>query len=637
MSNRYIIPYGLAESAIDQALEDRRCDLLSRISKADYDDKLTSNDFVSKLREAYNETINEQWRRRRGAFADPLVALPEDIWQMIMSDVITDGEPYDSLLDLLNVSQVWMIRLMSYPTLWRMITIDCYEEDLLAKMALFLQLSQRSSIILQLADNNPWFIPQGVYDLLAQHRERINAIVVHPSIHSSAQKVRPLIDQLGGLLYLERIGAVISIEELSKIHSSTPALREVDRIVLSSSGTATDIGPLSHMGMALSISIPRLQSLNYQVNRLSFKKLRYLDLSGPSSICQDFINRLDSPLTSISAINWPLMDIETFMRSLGRFTTLQSLRSVIVLEEVISEQSAQSTDPLPILSVKSFHIELLYPFEKLTASGRGFSEIGKDRIGADMRMVSRIVGNSMIHIESLVLRGCTITEDIASMLQSLLRLRRLAISVRKHPHDEISPIHLAKLENLEWEYSLRHTYKQHPLRTDSLISYEFSLTGHNSLIPEVLFLPRECSHTLVRLRIRSSQPICFSLLDLPELRELEFGPGTSSWWASDIIEQLIVLPSTCPHLWKIALNSMYRDWDILLLALGRRNFLKDRTVSPLREIYVNRPVPFKLLYMIVQLLGGKFASYAIEEFAADRFHHNSPISNRYIFSVFMPP
>ncbi|KAG8797342.1 hypothetical protein FRC17_007759, partial [Serendipita sp. 399] len=73
----------------------------------------------------------------------------------------------------------------------------------------------------------------------------------------------------------------------------------------------------------------------------------------------------------------------------------------------------------------------------------------------------------------------------------------------------------------------------------------------------------------------------------------------------------------------------YRDWDMLLLALERRNFHEDHTVSPIREIHVEKSLPYKLLYLIVRLLGGRFTPYTIDEFAADRFCH-TPDSNRCI-------
>ncbi|KAG8807474.1 hypothetical protein FRC17_004446, partial [Serendipita sp. 399] len=174
--NRYITPYCCSKSAIDQALEDKRRNLLSRISQTDNDDETTSEDLVSELKTSYNETISEQWRRRRGAFADPLVALPEDVWQIIISDVVADRLSYGPLIDLLNVSQAWMMKLMSYPAVWTMITISLHEEDLLAKISMSLHLSQQSPMTLKVEGIDPGSTLQDVWNLLAQHRDRFNVI-----------------------------------------------------------------------------------------------------------------------------------------------------------------------------------------------------------------------------------------------------------------------------------------------------------------------------------------------------------------------------------------------------------------------------------------------------------------------------
>ncbi|KAG8864134.1 hypothetical protein FRC20_010386 [Serendipita sp. 405] len=231
MANPYIIPYRNGQSVLDRRLEDRRGELLSQITDADSDNASIDSSLSKRLKGLYNEVVSEQWRCRRGSFPDPFVAFPEDVWQLIFLEYNISW-PYYSLLDLLGVSKLWMNKLICCPILWTTITIDLDEEDLLAKVAIFLQFSQRSKISLQfLAPIRT--TPPEVYSILTPHRERIAGLWFHIPTVNRVRKALQVIQRLGDLPSLEWIGSAgsgFTKEDVHQILRYAPCLRRISNL-----------------------------------------------------------------------------------------------------------------------------------------------------------------------------------------------------------------------------------------------------------------------------------------------------------------------------------------------------------------------------------------------------------------------
>ncbi|KAG8792804.1 hypothetical protein FRC17_008524, partial [Serendipita sp. 399] len=279
MSNPYISPYKTGQSAQDKQLEARRCDLLELINnKFDASGKFGNILSIDELKTAYNETISEQWKRQRGSFSDPLLAFPEDIWRPILEDVANSSlskSYYSSLLGLLHVSQLWMTKMVSCPSLWRTIAILPREEDLLAKMACFLRLSQDLNITLQVLDDALNSFPQPGFDLLAHHRHRITTLFMEGNDHEKVTLC--LIDRLGGLPSLEMIhGGPFNENKAKQLLSLVPTLREVNELEVSSPEGLTDFFvPLLNC-VSLGIDLYDSQVLEENDNRLHFSRLQNL-------------------------------------------------------------------------------------------------------------------------------------------------------------------------------------------------------------------------------------------------------------------------------------------------------------------------------------------------------------------------
>ncbi|KAG8807473.1 hypothetical protein FRC17_004445 [Serendipita sp. 399] len=622
MSNPYITPYSRGETAIDRELEDRRCALLSRISSHASRDNPTGPDSILELKRAYNRIIREQWMHKRGAFADPLIAFPEEIWQTIILEATADRVSYDPLLDLLNVSQTWMTKMMSSPALWTTIILHSREEDLLAKIAVFIDLSQQSWITLQIYDFNPSSISQDAYDLVAKAKDRITVISMpyNVPVNRNNWKEYP-ISRLGQGHFpvLEKISFTpngINIVDVDFIYSHVPTLKEITQIRLYDLETLSQPSLLLQNARDLSLAIPQAhqqQTLARRNLRLNFVNLRSLHLEGDPLNSQDIISRLESPLVSLSIESrWHINNLGVLISLLGRFSSLQALTLYLRYSKHIIEQEVQPQDSLPRLSVTSLVINFL------------FSRV---EVNSDATL-ARVVGVSMPKLESLELVGGRMTKDVALLLKSLSLLQSLTIICHlRSSSTDLPPIHLNKLKNLIWNGGPSYASRDHPLTTPLLTSYHFQSESYGEFlrIPalEKCVLPQMCIHSLVKLSFDLTRPVSLFLLDLPMLRELGFLSNTPTAWASDIIEQLIIIPEACPYLYKVVLNHTYNDWDILLLALERRNFLHDSMISPIREIHLTRPIPYKLIYLMTRLLAGKFASYVtIEELAATRFRHS---------------
>ncbi|KAG8766061.1 hypothetical protein FRC15_006625, partial [Serendipita sp. 397] len=313
----------------------------------------------------------------------------------------------------------------------------------------------------------------------------------------------------------------------------------------------------------------------------NYEKLRELKLNGDYLYLLNILRRLNCPLVKLS-MEMPPKGVRAFIGSISHFSRLESLEVVIWPQLRLHGTETLPDIPPPILPIKSLFLAEVFRFTEADYVPYEYPEFDVD--------VMSIVERSMPHIEILDLWEVQISSGLISLLQSLYRLQSLTIKARISllSTKEYSPIHLPRLEYLIWDFNAANILRSRPLiacsvRTCILMSGRYDTPVEPRVI-SVALLPQECSNSLVLLSIGTRKPFHFLLKDLSALRELEFGDDIHNCWIGDILEQLIIFPSTCPALQKLTFQRRFKEWDILFLALERRNFLKDHSVSPIREI-----------------------------------------------------
>ncbi|KAG8822874.1 hypothetical protein FRC19_005094 [Serendipita sp. 401] len=607
MNSLHTTPDTSGHMALDKQHEDRRCNLLAQIDSAN--SGIGSIDTVSttNLKILYNQTIDEKWIRRRGLLPDPLVALPEDIWPSIIAqavDYTNRDESRDSLLHLICVSRLWMIKLVSCPALWTTITINPWEEDLLAKVAVFLSLSKQSNLKIEFTSTGQGQFPNEVYDMLAPYTSRVEELSFSFLTAKPIEQMVRVVQSLGylpGLKWIRNSPNEFTVDSLNRILQYVPNLRGVKSVYLHAEDLIDPRSVLANTPSFTLYSGQKLPDIRY-----NYEKLRELKLNGDYLYLLNILRRLNCPLVRLS-MEMPSEGVRALIGSISRFSRLESLEICIWPRLQLQGAETLPDIPLPILPIRSLLLTDSISVNEAHYVPRKYPEFDVD--------VTSIVERSMPYIETLTLWGVQISSGLISLLQSLYRLQKLSI----HAHmnllstTEYSPLHLPQLEYLIWDFNAANILRSRPLiacsvRTCILMPGYYD-TPLEPRVTSAALLPQGCCNSLVMLSIETLQPFHFLFKDLSALRELEFGVDTHNCWVGDILEQLIIFPSTCPTLQKLTFQRFCREWDILFLALERRNFLRDCTVSLIREIEMPTTPPYSFLYPLTQLLGGKFPEY----------------------------
>ncbi|KAG8779227.1 hypothetical protein FRC16_003489, partial [Serendipita sp. 398] len=542
MNNLHTTPDTSGHLALDKQLEDRRCDLLAQIDSAN--SGIGSIDTVSttNLKILYNQTIDEKWFHRRGLLPDPLVALPEDIWPSIIAQAVgyTDRDRFGvSLLHLIHVSRLWMIKLVSCPALWTTITINPWEEDLLAKVAVFLSLSKQSNLRIDFTSTGQGQLLNEVCDLLAPYTSRVVEISFNLLTADPVEQIVRVFQSLGylpGLKWIRYYPNHITGKGLNRILQYAPNLWGVKGAYLHAEDLIDPHLVLTNTPSFMLYSGQKLPDIRY-----NYEKLRELKLSGYYPCLLNILRRLNCPLVRLS-MEMPSKGVRALIGSISRFSRLESLE--ICMWPRVQLQGAEILPdiPLPILPIRSLLLTDSVSAKEADYVPRKYPEFDVD--------VTSIVERSMPHIETLYLWGVQISSGLISLLQSLYRLQKLTI----HAHvnllstTEYSPLHLPQLEYLKWDFNAANILRSRPLIACSVRTCILMPGYYDALVePGVTIaalLPQGCSNSLVTLSIGGRKSFHFLLKDLSALRELEFGYDTHNCWIGDILEQLIIFPST---------------------------------------------------------------------------------------------
>ena len=111
------------------------------------------------------------------SLTDPINVLPPEIWQTILA-AASNGS-MEAVLLLTTVSVAWFRAVTASPLLWGTMQFDGSDEDSLATIALFLHLSAKRPLLLQVAvPLSPQF--DHLCEMLGPHQDRIRELVLQP-------------------------------------------------------------------------------------------------------------------------------------------------------------------------------------------------------------------------------------------------------------------------------------------------------------------------------------------------------------------------------------------------------------------------------------------------------------------------
>ncbi|KAG8819754.1 hypothetical protein FRC17_010342 [Serendipita sp. 399] len=263
----------------------------------------------------------------------------------------------------------------------------------------------------------------------------------------------------------------------------------------------------------------------------------------------------------------------------------------------------------------------IYPLSIQTATIRMYDLDGEARLD-DKHQLFRMLMHSMSLLETLNLHCNSFPASAFSLLQSMECLQQLSIVGEIEKYNKRDLCELPRLRTLFRSSkvldSLFYTPNLHECTIQSILA---SSSDQRSTLSDIL--PLSSSQSLVSLTIQHHM-VTLDLRNLPVLEEISMGFGTHPAdeayypvWQSEVLEQLIMVPATCSRLRKIEFITPYQEWDMLLLMLERRNFLRNPNVCPIQEIKFRFARPTrKLLLPISSLLAGKFVErLPIEEYS----------------------
>ncbi|KAG8843449.1 hypothetical protein FRB91_003349 [Serendipita sp. 411] len=554
----------------------------------------------------YNDMTRELWELRVGIMGDPLVLLPREVWEDIFKYLVGENDRVDDMNNIFNalsVSKLWSRQLLASPALWTRIIIDNHGEDELAKIAIYLELSNPLHLELVVWGPHPRW--EEIRKLLLPHSHRIRAIdwrhsytLVYP------QWVEESTHSLRYLPALERVDLQV-ISRVSSQHtilSMAPNLTNLSPFLIN----LNEIDDLAgrHVTHA---TIDALPGANQSRIPNTWNRLAYLNLYGRSYVTLDLLKNLHRNLVSVSVTNILANDFARFLSYLPR-DSLQYLS--VSLEFGPEFSNITSTPALGPLRVHSLSMNLMITAHE---TNRETETIWALCMASDF-----MPSITMLELSWLF----PIPATALVTLESLPFLRRLSLRGIFQDYSDISK-HYCLLPTLQT--LIDRTYIRsgdpstaQPLRAPNLKSlfYEPNIPLMSRPLHESRLFSHESYTSLTRLSILSKSPITLELKGLPGLEELEMGSNRANhhwfdihetFWQSDLIVQLAREPSICPLLRTIKFLTLFLEWDILIYLLERRIVYEDSNLHRIEKIGLGLGSPhIQFLAPLSALLAGVF-------------------------------
>ena len=640
-------------------LEELRRGILVSLDKLR--DEEASHPLVKRLRDQYNNVMEKLQDETPKLVTDPLKRLPPEISLRCLSDSLPEKDYASHLLDLTMVSHRWQEFTLSNPVLWAHIGVRSSQNDSLATLAIFLELSRAAWIDLSIW-NDPGDEWDGIASLLFPHQWRIRTVNVKQEktltreLHFSiARKIMWSLRHLPPLTTIN-FGRTLWLgdEELEEISSYSNrwifnnllvSLSNIPREskILTSLGDITTVDSLRSLGPKFAA----MQNLTTILLRAPYETEDTVPLVGvPPSLssltCHQFppeslFSLIDSVTDTLETLALPIASSQwrPLVGCLVKATRLKELEIDVKwtttedtdIKRVIPENSVRSLETLYLrgkwwtpfaLSIDEVlgDCTVLFPGVRSLAISFDFSN--------DDRALRAFLEN-LDSLEYLRLGGRTPDWVGPGTPYQLPTLRQLETVSGLLPY--------ISAPNLEWfsvsagealETARFKSVLGARIQIDSGEFRDFELLLHHMNYPELVHLTLELP-TVVR-------PIWF-MPRLPSLRSVAIKSEESlDQNATTFCLSMLYFPDCCPLLEEVELSG-FVEWDILVLMLERRNF---STASVKRIHTLKLPLrPPHLEGVISSLLNGKFTERpSNESLSTEGIREVLCSSEVYVFPLF---
>ncbi|KIM22594.1 hypothetical protein M408DRAFT_28578 [Serendipita vermifera MAFF 305830] len=543
------------------------------------------------------------------------------------------GSYSSSLFQLTSVSTKWLDLIIHYPLLWSEIHITSSNEDLLATLATFIQLSGTTplKVVIWCGHGIEW---DSICKLLQAHKHRINKLVLDTLITTErvygVEQVRKLrhfqefmksLGHLSGLIELN-FGDFMKIDNnLSRPLELLPRARIV-------TGMEYELKHDPILKDAIERSLAKQMTINVDRNvdpeprNRSFTvvppHLQFFDFSGPHSPNVDVVFQLSRSSLRHLSLLLSVPRVGELVENLRLLIQLQKLRLTLLASAPKDFRFPVKPTEVVVTSLRELYIVIGLPDDHSGLLDMGISGYLL-QVFASLYPCARKVELHRLNIRGLPALRC------------FKNLEYLSLSLRTNVDNNdkiqapllqrrISFPSLLYIETGDYEIiSLLHTPKLHRLRFHHLSSMEIF---ERSDLPElclldispnpidVMKLNVEPAHlpNLRELRIIADHAPILSVLpsfpSFPCLRSITWHSRTQmNPEGNRLCIIFLENPGLCPSLEELHFND-YVEWDILFLMLQRRNF----EVVGVRMIHtVTMPfVPLDFQDSFTDLLKGKY-------------------------------
>jgi hypothetical protein len=640
-------------------MEKHRVEILAKIQRLSREEGAAGSQVMENLKRDYNTTVEWMYNNTPGVFRDIIDVFPPEVWIRIIQESLPVQSYPSALLLLTMVSVKWQQAIIATPLLWSRIHISGLDEDALATMRVFAHLSRNTSLLLTI--DVPLYYEPGVFDsILADLSTRLHRVVIKADGRilgrgysiafcdgHIASGIRTL---LGSLQYC--LGVVdIDVQHLYAdhvIHADTAlgvgtsvvphSLHRMHGWCFCSLDSWASGGKLQHLE-ELQTCMP-LEDSGHHL-RLMPQLRTLLIVEGhetPIDRRKKTPNAPEVPnLTRLSIRQTDRATLVKFMESTG--LNLLDLELIIPYEQcsdllevlkistrltrlsirlVESDVGVYERSGHPRLRVHTGEpIPSLKTLE-LTAEHVDFTQDVRRSLLSTIGILYKSVEEAVISFD-FVEGSFSLIWDYLSGLSHLKRLKLkgigwvLASEDRMFVLSALEELDTAATEPLRW------------LRTPKLLSLQlpwdevcdelgvFTYKSARSVriryddmdTPSIRFLPGSLP-AVTTLDIRASGGyIDVRPGPLRSLRTISITARADTPIASALCTALLYRPEECPALCEIKLLGFGPEWDILVMMLERRNFLRDGRVSRIRRITLQY-VPNELRKPLAGLLRGVY-------------------------------
>jgi hypothetical protein len=597
---------------------------------------------IRRLRDQYNLVMEQLEREVVASAIDPLARLPPEISSRCIGISLPGCGYAQRLLELTTVSKRWQQLLIYTPLLWKYVDIRASQHDTMATLAIFLKLSDTSLIYLTIW-NDPGEEWDDILSLLSLHQQRICSIEtrqerkqtpglrfsilgrclrslrllpasvqVHCRDHPLELNPRQL-EEFGnypnGLVLknldvglssvpadsntLSLLGGLTTSDALGELGPKFPSMNNLSSICFVPPSGIGDSPPSPFI-----CAPPHLSSLIYHQNfdhslllliKSAVNTLQILDVSIPSSKWRELLN------CSISAINLRELRINLERSATGEnnttpfipLTSIRALKSLHLTGNWWSgRREAHNYGDLTFEEVFEA-CAVLYP--SIGSFTLDYFDFDSDYLPLRMYL------EHLEWLQCLRIRGRTPNWEVNITPILLQSLRRLDAQCTLLPYIEAP--------KLEW-FTVPGGEELETTRFASVLGIhiwfdagdfqDFQITVNDRNYPAL-------SHITLELPLRSE----WYMPHLHLLRSVTIkSKNPLDQNATAFCLHILYSPDICPQLEEVELTG-FVEWDILMLMLERRNFIRDgvKRINTLR-------LPLKPSFLeipLALLLSGKYA------------------------------